>query len=94
MTSPTAHFSIRNKGPEPIVVRSTAFSPFPLSLREQHVPAYSEAQIDTNMRFEQWWYTVGIYSSQDGRKLAEKSLVCENSALVFLQSSTGSYVLE
>ena len=93
MVATPAHLLVRNKSTETIVVRSTGFSPFPMPLPEQRVAAQSEMEIKGEVNFDIWWYNVDVYS-QDGRKLAEKSLVCENSALVFLDMADHEYVLE
>jgi hypothetical protein len=93
MLSTSTHFSVRNKSAEPIVVRSTGFSPLPMALQEQHIAALSETQIAGETHFDIWWYSVDVYS-EDGRKLADKSLICENSALVFLGTPEKGYVLE
>jgi len=93
MQSTSTHFSVRNKSAEPIVVRSTGFSPLPMPLPEHHIAALSETQIAGETHFDIWWYSVDVYS-EDGRKLADKSLICENSALAFLGTSEKGYVLE
>ncbi len=93
MLSTSTHFSVRNKSSEPIVVRSTGFSPLPMALPEQHIAAHSETHIAGETHFDIWWYGVDVFS-EDGRKLADKSLICENSALVFLGASEQGYILE
>jgi hypothetical protein len=93
MVSTSMHLSIRNKSAESIVVRSTGFSPLPMALPEQRVAAHSEIQIVGGPHFDFWWYSVDIHS-QDGRKLAEKSLISEHSALVFLGAPEQGYILE
>ena len=93
MQSASTHFSVRNKSAEPIIVRSTGFSPLPMPLPEHHIAALSEIQIAGETHFDIWWYSVDVHS-QDGRKLAEKSLISEHSALVFLGTPEQGYTLE
>jgi hypothetical protein len=93
MQSTSTHFSVRNKSAESIVVRPTGFSPLPMALPEHHIAALSETQIAGDTHFDIWWYSVDVYS-EDGRKLADKSLICEHSALAFLGTSEKGYVLE